>query len=301
MFSIRFWGVRGSIPCPGPETAVFGGNTTCLEIRADSKLIIIDFGTGIRKLGAAIMADDSKKGPLDMDIFLTHTHLDHLQGFHFFAPLFIPTSKIRIHGPFLPSGENLEDIFSNLTNYNYWPIRLQELSAKITFQQICEKTLHIGDVEITSKYLNHPVICLGYRFEYKGKTIVVASDSEPFWNPFAAEKNNPLYDVIADKAGEKTVTEENKKLLTFMKNADILVYDSAYTEQEYASSRLNWGHTSFETAIATASKAAAKKLVLFHHDPVRTDKVLSEFEKKYCGNYNGMEVMMAKENLVLEA
>ncbi|GHV84174.1 MBL fold metallo-hydrolase [Spirochaetia bacterium] len=303
MFSIRFWGVRGSIPCPANETTVYGGNTTCIEIRADDKLVIVDFGSGIRLLSGSIMENDFKKGDIDADVFLSHTHWDHIVGFPFFVPLFLPKSKIRIYGPFLPSGENLETIFKNLTSYNYWPISLSELSAQIKFKQIHEQTINLGNgLKVTSKYLNHPVICLGYRFEYQGKSIVTAFDTEPYWNLFPTDKNDPFYNEDAALESKRVVDEENKKILKFIKDADIVVYDSAYTEDEYINGKLNWGHSSYENAIETGANANVKKIALFHHDPIRTDKALNEIEKKYCARKTGMpEIVLATEGQILEA
>jgi phosphoribosyl 1,2-cyclic phosphodiesterase len=305
MFSVRFWGVRGSIPCPGFQTNDFGGNTTCIEVRADDRLIIIDCGTGLRPLGNYLMANDLKKGPIDADIFLTHTHWDHIMGFPMFAPVFIPTSKLRFRSSFFPEGETLKSVFETITSYKYWPIRLSELSAQFSFEQIREGTIDLGGgVKVVCKYLNHPVICLGYRFEYQGKTIVTAFDTEPYWNPFPGDANLLPCDSDTAREGAKVAAEENEKIFKFIENADILIYDSSYTEEEYKNGKLNWGHTSFESAISAASQANVKKLILFHHEPTRTDNMLSDIERKHCSLYTGkssMEILLAKEGLTQEA
>ncbi len=293
MLSVRFWGVRGSIPCPGAATVKFGGNTSCLEIRADEKLVIIDFGTGIKPFGDWLMANDFKKGPIDTDIFITHTHWDHIMGFPMFTPIFIPTSKIRIRGPVSYEDDTLESIINAQLSYRYWPVRASELSAQISYDGLW----------VTTKYLNHPILCLGYRFEYKGKSIVTAYDCEPFRNLFPVDPAEPGYDEYAAKEGELAAKEENEKLLRFFLGADILIHDAQYTGKEYLD-HLGWGHSSYEYAINSSHKARVKKLILTHHDPNRTDAELELLEKK-CQNSirekSPLSVMMAREGLRVEA
>jgi phosphoribosyl 1,2-cyclic phosphodiesterase len=304
MLSVRFWGDRGSIPCPGPGTVKYGGNTSCLEIRADDRLVIIDFGTGIKPLGDYLMANDLKKGPIDADIFITHTHWDHMMGFPMFTPLFIPTTRLRIRGPVSFEDDTLEQILGAQLSYRYWPVRLSELSAKIEYGQIKETSLDLGDgLRVTTKYLNHPILCLGYRFQYKGKSIVTAYDNEPFRNLFPTDPADPGFDEDAAREGDLVAKEENEKILRFFLDADVLVHDAQYTAAEYES-HMGWGHSSYEHAINSANKAHVKKLVLFHHDPNRTDSQLAELEAGYKTKVRGktsMEVMMAREGLTVEA
>jgi phosphoribosyl 1,2-cyclic phosphodiesterase len=304
MLSVRIWGDRGSIPCPGKDTVVYGGNTSCLEIRAGEKLVIVDFGTGIKPFGDWLMANDFKKGPIDTDIFITHTHWDHIMGFPMFTPIFIPTSRIRIRGPVSYENETLEQIIGAQLTYRYWPIRISELSAQIEYSQIRETTLDLGDgLWVTTKYLNHPILCLGYRFEYKGKSIITAYDTEPFRNLFPTDPADPNYDEDAAHEGEAAVREENEKLLRFFRGADVLIHDTQYTAAEY-DKHLGWGHTSFEHAINSANKAGVKKLVMFHHDPNRTDEQLEKLERDYQKRIAGktsMRIMMAREGLTIEA
>lgn len=301
MLSLRFWGTRGSITSPGKETLEFGGNTSCLELRADDKLVIVDFGSGIRALGGSLLVNDLKKGPIQADIFVTHTHLDHIIGFPLFAPLFVPTTRLRIYGPVMPDGFNVRRALKLLTDYPFWPVRIREFAANLTFIDIFETTVDLGGgLTVTSKLLNHPVITLGYRFEYQGKTIAVVTDTEPFWNPFA-DKSYPMYSAEADYEGRKCVETENKKLTDFLKNSDILVYDCAYTEVEYQSGKRNWGHTSYESAIETAKISGARNLVVYHHEPSRTDEALHNLETQYLENDSGLKIITAKEGLVLTA
>jgi phosphoribosyl 1,2-cyclic phosphodiesterase len=304
MFSVTVWGDRGSIPCPGKDTVVYGGNTSCLEIRADGKLVIIDLGTGIKPLGDHLMATDFKKGAISVDIFITHTHWDHIMGFPMFSPIFVPTTSMRIRGPVNYEDETLEQIIGAQLTYRYWPVRLDELSAHIEYAQIKETSMDLGDgLWVTTKYLNHPILCLGYRFEYRGKAIVTAYDNEPFRNLFPTDPSDPSYDEDTAIQGEAVVREENEKLLRFFQNADVLIHDSQYTAAEYEK-HLGWGHSSFEHAINMANKAGVKKLVLFHHDPNRTDAQLAELEdgyKKLVAGKTPMEIVMAREGLTVEA
>ena len=305
MLSVRFWGTRGSIPCPGANTVVYGGNTSCLEIRADDKLVILDCGTGIKPLGDSLMAGDFKKGPIDTDIFITHTHWDHIMGFPMFSPLFIPSSKLRIRGPVSYEDDTLESIIGTQLSYRYWPVRQSELSAQIVYDQIKETSLDLGDgLWVTTKYLNHPILCLGYRFEYKAKVIVTCYDHEPFRNLFPTDPADPSYNEDAAREGALVAREENEKILQFMRGADLLIHDSQYTAQEYKAGKVGWGHSSFEHAVNSAHRAGAKKLVLFHHDPNRTDAQLTELEDSYrnrIGDKTSMELILAREGLQVEA
>jgi phosphoribosyl 1,2-cyclic phosphodiesterase len=301
MLSVRFWGVRGSIPCPGRDTVVYGGNTSCLEIRADNRLIIIDLGTGARPLGEWLMANDLKKfGCIDADIFVTHTHWDHIMGFPLFVPFFVPSSKIRIRGPVSFEDETLETIIGQALSYRYWPVRAGELAAKIQYEHLRETSLDLGGgLCVVSKFLNHPILCLAYRFEYQGKSITLAFDHEPFRNLFPSDPSEAGYDREAAEEGEAVAAEENGKIMEFFRGTDILIHDAQYTAAEYKS-HTGWGHSTYEQAVYAANTANVKKLVLYHHDPVRTDASLEQYEKEYAG-MTKIPILMAREGSVLEA
>ncbi len=299
MLSLRVWGDRGSMPTPGPDTVLFGGNTSCLEIRCDDHLIIVDAGSGIRKLGDKLMREDLPKGPISADILITHTHWDHVLGFPMFTPIFVPGTRLRIHGPISYEDDSLEKVFGSLLSYRYWPVRQEELGAKIEYRQIKETTFELGDgIFVTTKYLNHPILCLGYRIEYRGKSIATVYDNEPFSNLFPTDPAHPDYDEEAAREGEEAAREENEKLLRFMQGVDLLVHDTQYTAKEYNAGKRGWGHSSYEYAINAAHKARVKRLVLFHHDPNRSDAELQELELFYQGKTRertGLEIEMARE------
>lgn len=295
MFSMTVWGDRGSMPTPGPDTVLFGGNTSCLEIRVDGRLIIVDAGSGIRGLGDKLLREDIKKGPIEADIFITHTHWDHIMGFPMFNPIYVPGTKLRIHGPISYEDDTLESIIGSQLSYRYWPVRQEELSAHIEYEQIKETSIDLGGgLRVQTKYLNHPVLCLGYRFEYDGKSLVTAYDHEPFRNVFPTDPADPSYDEEAAREGDAAAIEANEKVLAFCHGADLLVHDSQYTAREYNKNKVGFGHSSYEFAINSANKAHVKRLLLFHHDPNRSDAELQELELFYEGKLRGRTELAAE-------
>jgi len=299
MFTVKIWGDRGSMPTPGPETVEFGGNTSCIEVRCGKRLIIIDAGSGIRQLGDSLMRTDFPKGPISADIFITHTHWDHIMGFPMFTPIYVPGTELRIRGPITYEEDPLEKVIGSQLSYRYWPVRQEELAAKITYEQIKEATFDLGDgIWLTTKYLNHPILCLGYRFEYRGRSFVTLYDNEPFRNVFPTDPADPQYEEVYAREGEEAAREQNEKIQGFMAGADLLVHDTQYTAKEYVSGKVGWGHSSFEHAINSAHRAGVKRLLLFHHDPNRADTELQELEIFYQARLRGrtsMTVEMSRE------
>lgn len=302
---IRFWGVRGSIPCPGPSTVVYGGNTACIEIQmgAVGRRMIIDAGSGIRELGNRMVAKDLPQGPLRADIFLTHTHWDHIMGFPFFTPIFIPGTVLNIYGPVTYEDETLGEVLNGQWTYRYFPIRQEELSSSISYYDLKETELDLGDgIKLMTKYLNHPLLCLGYRFEYRGMVVVTAYDTEPFRNVFCTDPESPDYDEAMAAEGELVAAEENQRIEAFCRDADLLIHDAQYTEAEYQPGKLGWGHSSVEYTISLAQRARVKRVALFHHDPIRTDGQLDELSARFCppAETGGVEVFFAREGQTIE-
>lgn len=293
---LKFWGVRGSVPVPGPRTVKYGGNTACLELQIEERSLVIDAGSGIREFGNAFMARvSSASAPPRLELFLTHTHMDHLLGFPFFTPIYIPGTDLTVYGPVTHEENYLEDMLNGQFSYRYFPVRWTELAARIDVVHLKEETRDLGDgLVLTTKYLNHPVLTLGYRFACRGKSICTVFDTEPFQNPFITDLSHPSYDREMALAGEETARLENERLEAFFAGADIAVFDGQYTEKEYVASHQGWGHSACEQAIAAAQRNGVSRLVLFHHDPQRTDEELDALAAGF-DRTGDTEVIIARE------
>lgn len=302
---IKFWGVRGSVPCPGPKTVKYGGNTPCIEVRFKKldRLIIIDAGSGLRELGAHMMTNDLPKGSIKTEIFLSHTHWDHIMGFPFFTPIYVPGTKLKVFGPVSYEGDTLDKIVGGQLTYRYFPVRDAELGAEIDYIDLKEGKYDLEQgIQLIAKYLNHPILCLGYRFEYDGKVFCTAYDTEPFRNLFCTDPDDPAYDEAMAAEGDLVAEEQNRMLEEFFRDADLLVHDTQYTQDEYESTKLGWGHTSFEYAIAAAERAGVKKMALFHHEPIRSDDEMDKLAEEYCppGRHGDLEIFFAREGMEID-
>ena len=257
-FSLRlkFWGTRGSIPCPGPETVRYGGNTTCFEITCGQRRIIIDAGTGIRLLGKKIMLEEGNQ--LDADLFFTHTHMDHIQGLPFFAPLYNPESDVRLHAGHLDGiTYDLQGIIGTMLMKDpVFPVPSSLIEKACSFNDFeCGKIFELAQgLTIRTAPLNHPNGACGYRVEFQGKVIAICTDTEHFEGRL----------------------DEN--VLSLADGADLLIYDSAYTDEEYPSFK-GWGHSTWQEAVKIARAASVKKTLLFHHDPSHDDQKMDEIAK----------------------
>ena len=299
---IKLWGVRGSIPSPGADTIKYGGNTTCLQVvfEDNGREIVIDGGSGLRPLGNSLVKRFLPGKEIDLDIFLTHTHWDHIMGFPFFSPLYIPKTRLRLYGPVTYEEGGLEEIIWSQFQYRYFPVIRSELSADLKYFPLKETGFYFTrDIKVTTKYLNHPVLCMGYRFEFRGKVFCFVTDSEPFRNVFPGDPDDPDYDELAYIEGGKAAEEENQKLLDFYSGADLLIHDSQYTDHEWRNGKFGWGHSSYEYCIESAFKAGVKQLVLTHHDPERTDEELDRLDEYYRDKYRDIGKKM-KFSLAVE-
>ncbi len=303
--NITFWGVRGSIPCPGPQTVKYGGNTPCLEVqlRETQRVLVIDAGSGIRELGNSLLRRDIPWGTTGVDIFLTHTHWDHIQGLPFFTPIYMPGARINIYGPVTSEEQSIKETLGLTLSYRYFPVRQDELSSQISYIDIKEGSFDLGGgLQLHARYLNHPVLCMGYRFEYRGKVFCTAYDTEPFRNLFTTDPTHPDYEEHLHREGDEAAREANARLEDFYRNADLLVFDAQYTRAEYQAGKIGWGHTAYEDAIDTALRAGVKQLALFHHDPLRTDEELDKLAREVDRHKAGkeIEVSFAREGTTIE-
>jgi phosphoribosyl 1,2-cyclic phosphodiesterase len=254
-FVINFWGVRGSIACPGPETVRYGGNTPCVEMQVGGERLIFDGGTGIRVLGQSLL--NQPQEPLRGHIFFTHSHWDHIQGFPFFTPAFIPGNRFHIYGAIAPNLTTVEQRLQAQMLHPNFPVPLQVMAADLQFHDInIGQPIQISpDVWVENALLNHPGQAIGYRVTWKGHSVAYVTDTEHFPNRL----------------------DEN--VLYLARNADMLIYDATYTDEEYyseRSSKIGWGHSTWQEAVKVAKAANVRQLVLFHHDPLHTDNFLDQ-------------------------
>lgn len=250
-FKVKFWGVRGSIPSPGKDTARYGGNTTCIEVRAGETLLAIDGGTGVRGFG------DSLRGqaPVDATFLMTHLHWDHVQGFPFFSPFMNARNRFRILSAH-HNGGNIHGVLKQLMAQPAFPISLEAFVADMNFEFLdFGDTLQFGDVTVRTTLLNHPGDVVGYRFEFDGKVYVHASDWE---HPANGALDEPFVE--------------------FIRGADLLSVDATYTEDEYTGRagppRAGWGHATHDACIRHGRAAGVAHIALTHHEPARTDDAL---------------------------
>jgi len=266
---VRFWGVRGSIAAPGPETIRYGGNTPCITLERGRDLLILDAGTGLRKLGLTLQAEATGRGPLDLDMLITHTHWDHIQGFPFFVPAYVPGNKVQVWGP--PSMEKpLGKVLRGQMDPAYFPVGLGAMAAELTINEIREPEFQVGPFTVKAIYINHPGITMAYRVELDGMVVTYATDTEPYRTLLG-------WDDDETRHGEKTAYggKRDEELVAFAREADLYIADSQYTPSEYKQKR-GWGHTCYTDAIQVALEAKARRVALFSHDPMHDDDMLDE-------------------------
>ena len=273
-FRIQFWGVRGSIPCPGPETVRYGGNTPCLDMVVNGEHLIFDGGTGLRVLGQSLLSQRN----LEAYMFFTHSHWDHIQGFPFFVPAFVPGNMFHIYGAIAPNEETVEQRLHNQMLHPNFPVPLRVMQANLRFYDLeVGDKISIGDVIVENARLNHPGEAIGYRVTWQGKTAAYVSDTEHF--PEGLDEN----------------------VLHLAHQADVLIIDATYTDEEYyseKSSKVGWGHSTWQEAVKIAKAAEVKQLVIFHHDPLHNDDFLDEVGRKAVAQFPN--TILAREGMYLE-
>ena len=282
---LRFWGTRGSIAAPGPKTARYGGNTSCVEVRAsDGTVIILDCGTGARELGLHLAR--TMPQPIRLHLFIGHTHWDHIQGFPFFVPAFLPGSELNIYAP-IGFQRGLEEAMAGQMEYSYFPVKMRDLRSRIHFTELDEGFFRVGDVLVETQYMNHTAPTIAYRMTSDGATIAYATDHEPFWNASGRVSQHP----------------GDERHIAFLKGANLVIHDAQYTEEEYRD-KVGWGHSSIEYAVDVALAAGVERLVLFHHDPAHNDDTMDRMEVMARAHVarrgQALDVLAAREGLELQ-
>jgi phosphoribosyl 1,2-cyclic phosphodiesterase len=274
-FTVRFWGVRGSIACSGPRTTRYGGNTSSLEVRCDDRLLMFDAGTGLRYLGNTLAGNGPASSPIDADLFLTHTHFDHVCGLPFFRPFFQPNNRFRLWAGHLAEGMTLRRVLGEFMMAPLFPVPPQVFRARMEYREFKPgETLAPGPgIQLRTATLNHPDGATGYRVDFGGRSVCYLTDTEHV--PGAPDRN----------------------ILELIHGADLVIYDSMYTDSEYGT-YVGWGHSTWQEGVRLCRAAGAKRLAVFHHDPEHDDDMLDgvarELEKEMPGSF------VARDGLVVD-
>jgi len=274
-FSVRFWGVRGSIACSGPRTVRYGGNTSSLEVRCGGRMLLFDGGTGLRYLGNSLTNAQPASPPLDTDLFLTHTHFDHVAGLPFFKPFFRPENRFRLWAGHLAEGMTLRRVLGEFMMSPLFPVPPQVFRARMEYREFkAGDTLRPGpDVAVRTAMLNHPDGATGYRIDYAGRSVCYLTDTEHV--PGSPDRN----------------------VLELIAGADLVIYDSMYTDAEYET-YVGWGHSTWQEGVRLCRAADAKRLAVFHHDPEHDDDMLDGVAREVAKELPGS--LVARDGLVVE-
>lgn len=269
--TIRFWGVRGSIVVPGAQTARYGGNTSCVEIRCGKQILVFDGGSGLRPLGAELVR---KGGKVDLDLIFSHTHLDHIVGLPFFAPCYAAGNHVRIWAGHLTPPTGIKAVLGRMMSAPLFPVRMDIMEAGLDFRDFTAgETLHPhAGIALVTAPLNHPGGATGYRVEFAGKSVAYITDTE-------------------HRPGES-----DANVLRLMQGADLAIYDCMYSEDEYQAHQ-GWGHSTWEEGVRLAREAGVKRLAIFHHEPDHDDDFMDRVAAAAAALLPG--AVVAHEGLVI--
>ena len=270
-FWVRFWGVRGSIACPSPNHVRYGGNTSCLEVGVDGRSIVLDAGTGIRNLGQSFL----ERGIRDAPILLTHTHWDHINGFPFFTPAYVPDHEFHIYAGHLIDAGGVERVLAGQMARPTFPVPLSALQAEMHYTDFrAGETFELFDgVRVVTAPLQHPDGATGYRLEAHGKSLCYITDTEHIPG------------------------EPDERILALIDGADLVIYDSTYTDDEFPK-HIGWGHSTWQEGVRLAKSANVKRLAIFHHDPYHEDDFMDEVARRASEQWDG--AFVAKEGMKVD-
>lgn len=294
---LQLWGVRGSIPVPGPSTIEYGGNTSCVELRADGELIILDAGSGIRPLGLTLEKEYGDR-PIRVTIVITHTHWDHIQGLPFFSPCYNAKNSIRVLG-YEGARTGLGTILAGQMETPFFPVSLRDLPSHIAIEELTRMDFSIGPVKVRAKFANHPGICAGYRLFTSCGSIAFLPDNEPY---DSLKLQLAGRDGVTAEDARRFAAAERQKVVEFLHGTDIALLDAQYTDEEYPN-HIGWGHGSLSSVVSLALDAQVGQLILFHHDPNHDDAKVKEMEtvarEQVEKSGRKMEIVAAREGMQL--
>jgi phosphoribosyl 1,2-cyclic phosphodiesterase len=287
---VTFWGTRGSVSTPGRITEKYGGNTPCVSVRINETQIIFDAGTGIRNLGIELLEEIKRdENPTILHLFLSHTHWDHIQGLPFFLPSYHKNTKLIIYGSHRKE-RFLASILKEQMDFDYFPVSMSSFAADISIKEMDDKVIQIGPLVIDwQEQVYHPGGSVRYKLNINGNKIVYATDVEL----------NRIFENLKDNEINQSLA---KDYMDFISDADLLIADAQYTEEEYPD-KIGWGHSSVPVLLETAFRSNVKQLAVFHHDPQHSDKFLDDLwmenRAKYHSSNRKMDVFWAREGMTL--
>lgn len=297
---VTFWGVRGSYPVPGPDTVRYGGHTSCVEVRSDEGgVLIADAGTGLRGLGQKLAAEQDE-GPGQYHVILSHVHWDHIQGLPFFQPAYLPGTRISIYA-LRAATDELQQVIGGITRHEFFPVPLEAVPADFEFHEVTPgKGFAVADFELVPFALNHPFGAVGYRINGDGTSLGYVSDTAPFTG--LLHKQHFLAGPEEPSAEDRRILDGmREELRQALRGTDTVIFDTQFLPEEFEKFP-HWGHSTPDHALELISGLGVRRLVLYHHAPSHTDKIMDQMEDTYRdrGNQRGVQVVVARERMTLQ-